>query len=250
MLKLMPAGPRVGPFLLLLAVASAAAGAALRQEELPDPRREGLTGSQRLDALVERVRVEQASLQTLEAGFTQRKESSMLLEPVESRGVFSYAAPDRVRWEYETPNPISLVIEGEQMTTWYRDIDQAERIQVGRHSQRVLQLLGAGSSMDKLLEYFTVTLGLPDDPQSPYELTLAPRFARVAKRLKGMRLWIDPQRYLPVGLRYEEPDGDVTEYRFDDLRINGELPPERFELVLPATVDLKVIDLDRRAGLR
>lgn len=246
----MYAGLRIGSICLLLAALAGAAAAAPRQVTMPDPRAEGLAGGERLEALVERVRLEQQSLRTLEAGFTQHKESAMLLEPVESRGVFSYAAPDRVRWEYEAPNPISLVIEGEQMTTWYRDIDQAERIQIGRHSQRVLQLLGAGSSMDKLLEYFTVTLSLPADPRSPYELTLAPRFSRVAKRLRGMSVWIDAERFLPVRLRYEEPDGDLTEYRFFDLRVNGELPPERFELVLPASVDVKVVDLDRRAGLR
>ncbi|MEE8138754.1 MAG: outer membrane lipoprotein carrier protein LolA [Thermoanaerobaculia bacterium] len=214
-----------------------------------DPRRQGLTPSERLQALVDRVRLEQSKLETLEAEFTQLKQSSMLLEPSVSKGVFSYAAPDRVRWEYKTPNPISMLIFGEEMTTWYRDIGQAEKVRVGRHSQRVLQLLGAGSSVSELLEYFSVSLTLPKDRSRPYMLELKPRFRRVAKRLRGMSLWIDPQLYLPIRLRYLEPDGDVTEYSFSNLRINGELPEDRFRLELPRSVKVKFVDFDRRAGL-
>ncbi|MGB6362463.1 MAG: outer-membrane lipoprotein carrier protein LolA, partial [Thermoanaerobaculia bacterium] len=182
--------------------------------------------------------------------FVQFKESSMLVEPVEANGVFSYAAPDQVRWEYMQPNPISLLIQGDEMTTWYRDLDQAEKVQVGRQSQKVLEYLGAGSTMDDLLEYFTVTLTLPRDTTQPYMLELNPRFARVAKRLQGMALWIDAERYLPVRLRYVEADGDVTDYTFRNFRVNRGLPDNRFELEIPSGVDVRLIDLNHRAGLR
>jgi outer membrane lipoprotein-sorting protein len=196
------------------------------------------------------VRLEQAKLETLEAEFTQLKESSMLVEPAVSEGIFSYAAPDRVRWEFESPNPISLLISGEEMTTWYRDIYRAEKVHVGRHSQRILQLLGAGSSLDQLLERFTVTLKMPGEEGLPFLLELTPRYKRVAKRLEGMSLWIDPRCYLVVRLRYLEPGGDVTEYRFDNLRINGDLPKDRFLLELPVDVEVRFVELDHRAGLQ
>ena len=224
--------------------------AAIFAASVPDPRDQDLSPSDRLQALADRVRLEQSKLATLEAEFTQYKESLMLVEPVVSRGVFSYAAPDRVRWEYTSPNPISMLISGEEMTTWYRDINQAEKVKVGRHSQRVLQLLGAGSSIDQLLEYFSVSLAFPKDQTRPYRLELTPLFKRVARRLQGMTLWIDPQLYLPIRLRYIEPDGDVTDYRFTNLRPNGELPKDRFELELPTTVEVKFVDFDRGVGLR
>lgn len=232
------------------AVAALVVEALILAASVPDPRRRGLAPSERLQALADRVRLEQSKLETLEAEFTQFKQSLMLVEPIVSYGVFSYAAPDRVRWEYKSPNPISMLIFGEEMTTWYRDIDQAEKVKVGRHSQRVLQLLGAGSSVDRLLEYFSVTLAIPKDVARPYRLELTPLFKRVAKRLQGMSLWIDPQLYLPIRLRYLEPDGDVTEYSFSNLRINGDLPEDRFRLDLPTTVEVKFVDFDRRVGLR
>lgn len=224
--------------------------AALAAQELPDPRDPDLAPDQRLNVLVERMRREQESLSTLQADFVQTKESSMLLEPAEASGTFYYAAPDRVRWEYRTPDPISMVIANDRMTTWYRDLDRAEEVDVGRQSQKILEYLGAGSSLATLLEYFEVRLHQPQDESAPLELELEPRFERVAKRLSGMRLWIDPKLYLPVRLRYVEADGDVTDYRFSDFRLNREIADERFELELPESVAVRRIDLNRRGGRR
>lgn len=231
-----------------LSLALAAVPALATVSEPPDPLRPGLSPAQRLTALIDRVRAAHSGLRTLEAEFTQFRESAMLVEPTRASGVFSYAAPDRIRWEFRSPDPISLVIRDDEMTTWYRDLGQAQRVKVGRHSQRVLKYLGAGSSVEELLRYFTVRLRLPGDGTEPYRLHLDPRYARVAKRLEGMVLWIDPQLFLPSRLRYVEADGDVTEYHFEKLRPNADLPADRFELDLPESVEVRVIDLQRQAG--
>lgn len=224
-----------------------AASAAPSTEVVPDPRRDDLKAEERLNVLVERVRFEHDRLDTLEAQFTQIKQSELLIEPVEARGVFSFAAPDQVRWEYQEPDPISLLIEGDVMTTWYKDIAQAEKIFVGKHSQRVLEYLGASSSMGKLLEYFDVVMRTPNDLSKPFHLELTPRFARVEKRVREMEIWIHPELYLPVRLRYVEGNGDVTEYDFTELKVNAALPDDRFDLTIPDEVDLREVDLNRRA---
>lgn len=219
-----------------------------RTGEIPDPRRDDLKAEDRLSVLVERVRFEHDRLATLEARFTQHKESELLLEPIEAHGVFSFAAPDRVRWEYLEPDPISMLIHGDVMTTWYKDIDQAEKIYVGKQSQRVLEYLGASSSMSQLLEYFDVRLRTPKDDTQPFHLELRPRFVRVERRVREMEIWIHPKLYLPVRLRYVEGNGDLTEYDFSDLKVNSGLPEDRFDLEIPEEVDLREVDLSRRAA--
>ena len=214
----------------------------------PDPKDPRLNGNQRLQALVDRIKLEQQQLKTLEARFEQRQESSLLAAPETSTGVFSYAAPDRVRWEYTSPNPISVVIRGEQMTTWYRDLERAELLKIGRYSNQVFKYLGASGSMKSLLEYFDVTMGTSRTKGEPFRLELVPRYQRIAKRLKTMTIWIDDRAYLPVRLRYIEADGDVIEYKLTDLRKNGRIPDDRFVLQIPKGVDTKVIDLGREAG--
>jgi outer membrane lipoprotein-sorting protein len=234
----------------LLSLSLAVPAFAARAASVPDPMAPGLTGPQRLSALVERVKYEQRRLKTLEARFTQQQESSMLAAPEESRGVFSYAAPDRVRWEYLSPSPISVVVRGDEMTTWYHDLKRAETLKVGRYSSQVFKYLGASGSLQTLLEYFTVKLKLPEKKGDPYRLELVPKYQRIAKRLKGMTLWIDGAAFFPERLRYVEADGDTTEYRFSDFKRNVPIPADRVVLKLPPGVASRVVDLGREGGAK
>lgn len=208
-----------------------------------DPRT--VPAGERLTVLVERVKAEQQKLKTLEARFVQVQESSLLAAPEKAAGRFSYTAPDRVRWEYESPKPISVVIRGEEMTTWYHDLKRAELIKIGRYSNQVFKYLGASGNMKTLLEYFDVRLGTSSTKGEPYRLEMTPRFQRIAKRLKTMTLWIDDAAFLPVRLRYVEADGDTIEYRFENLKRNGPIPEDRYVLQLPKGVETRVVDLGR-----
>ncbi|MGE4188287.1 MAG: outer membrane lipoprotein carrier protein LolA [Thermoanaerobaculia bacterium] len=212
--------------------------------KLPDPDQPGLSTSKRAAALLDRVQAEQKQLTSLEADFVQRRESEFLASPEESRGTFAYRAPDLVRWDYLAPSPLSLVIRDDEMLTWYKDLGKAERVKVGRASSQVLRYLNASGSLDSLMKYFTVTIAFPDGDE-PYRLDLTPRYARIQKRLKGMTLWIARDSFLPVRVRYVEASGDLTEYRFEAMRRNREIPLEQFELEIPAGVEIQEVDLDR-----
>lgn len=214
-------------------------------ESLPDPRSPNLAPKDRLSTLIERVKIEQAKVRTLEASFTQHQESEFLLAPEESKGLFSYQAPDLVRWEYRTPKPITLLIDGKSMSTWYHDLARVEEMRIGRYSEKVLKYLGASGSLETLLEYFDVKVAFPNDLKAPYRLDLSPRFERIAKRLTALTIWIDAARFVPTKLRYETPGGGVTEYTFDQLKINPTLPEGRFRLDLPQNVQVRVIEIEK-----
>ncbi|HVT59421.1 MAG TPA: outer membrane lipoprotein carrier protein LolA [Thermoanaerobaculia bacterium] len=216
---------------------------ATQNTALPDPLAPNLSGKQRLQALLERVKLQQRQAKTVEARFVQRRQSAMLVSPEESNGVFSYAAPDRVRWEYLSPTPITVVIRGNEMTTWYRDLKRAETLKIGRYSNQIFKFLGAGASVDTLLDYFTVSLGLARKPGDPYHLELKPRYERIKKRLKTMTIAIDAEGFYPVRVKYEEADGDTTEYEFKDFQWNAPMPADRFALQLPPGVENRVVDL-------
>jgi outer membrane lipoprotein carrier protein len=231
---------------LLLALA-APAWAAREPAAPPDPDAPGLALTERLDALIERVKLEQKKLRTLEADFVQEKASEFLAAPETARGHVSFAHPDRVRWEYLAPKPISLLIRDDVMLTWYRDLGRAERVKVGRLSSQVFQYLNASGSLESLLRYFRANVTFPSagaPADEPFKIELVPRFARVARRLASMTLWVDRKLFVPGRVRYVEPNGDVTEYRLDQLRVNGVIPEDRFVLELPADVAIREIDLD------
>lgn len=242
--RLVPIPGVVFVLLVTLAAVVPGEGAAAAQQR-PDPLAPSLTLRERLDALVERVKLEQRAVETMEADFIQDKVSSMLLEPERARGEFSYQAPDSVRWEYLSPNPIVVLIDENELVTWYRDLGTAERLKVKRYSEEVFKYLGASGSLETLMEYFELNVEFPTTRSEPYHLYLVPRYPRIEKRVKAMELWIDGESFLPFRLRYEEPNGDHTEYRFLDIRINGVIPDERFDLDLPADVTVREVELTR-----
>ncbi len=209
-----------------------------------DPRAEGLSSPEKVEVLLNRVKSEQEKIETLAAKFVQVQESEFLVEPEESRGRFYYAAPSDVRWEYQSPDPITVLINEGTMTSWYRDLGRADKLQVGEKSARVLKYMGAGGNMAALEEYFDIAAAFPDDASLPYRLELTPRYERIAKRLRSITIWIDPERFLPQRLLYEDGDGDVTDLRFDELVVNAEISADRFRLDLPADVEVKVVDLE------
>lgn len=221
--------------------------AAMHRVKVPDPMAPGLSGAERLQALLDRVRLQQKEVRTIEAHFVQHRVSSMLMAPEESNGTFSYAAPDRVRWEYRAPTPITVVIRGSEMTTWYRDLKRAETLKIGRYSSQVFKFLGASGSMDTLLDYFTVELTLPKLKGDPYRMKLLPKYERIKKRIKSMEVDIDSERFFPNHLEYQEADGDTTAYDFRDFQWNPPLPADRFALQLPPGVENRVVDLGKDA---
>lgn len=208
--------------------------------QVPDPSDASLSSVDRLRALVERMKIEQKGFQTLVADFEQQTSSEMLVEVERSSGTFYYEAPDKVRWQYNEPTPKVIVINGQELVTWYQDLGRAEKVQVGRYSDAVFKYLGASGSLETLMDYFSLRIDFPKGSE-PYRIDLVPRYKRVEKRLKEMSVAIDGRLFVPVELSYVEPNGDSTEYQFTDFRVNQPLPAAHFELELPPEVEVRVV---------
>lgn len=240
----MPNPARAFAFLLPAALLAAAAAAAAPP---PDPADPGLDAAARVAALVARVNAAQRDVRSLRAAFTQLQESELLVAPEETRGTFAFLAPDRVRWEYETPRPMTVVIRGEEMTTWFRDLGTAEKLSIGKYSNQVLRYLGASGSFDALKQYFDVTFAFPKSGVDPYRVDLKPRLKNVARRIGGMTLWIDRRTFLASRLRIAEAGGDVTEFRFERVEVNPALDEALFELRLPPEVKVRTVTTGARS---
>jgi outer membrane lipoprotein carrier protein len=216
-------------------------GAGTGAAEVPDPSDASLSSVERLRALVDRMKIEQKGFTTLVAHFQQETSAEMLAKAETSKGTFYYEAPDKVRWQYDSPTPKVIVINGEELVTWYQDLKRAEKVQVGRYSDAVFKYLGASGSLETLMDYFSLRVDFPKTSNDPYKVDLVPRYKRVEKRLRDMSVAIDGKLFVPVELSYTEPNGDSTHYRFSDFKVNQPIPAKHFELDLPAGVDVRVI---------
>jgi len=201
----------------------------MRRTPTPTPSLDTLQGGKKLHALVDRVVAGQRALHSLRARFRQTKKTALLLAPAESKGTLIYLAPDKVRWDYETPEPMTVVYADGVLTTLHSHGGGIERLPVPRKQRRFVGILAGTVPLDDLISRFRATL-TDAGPPAPYRLTLEPTHRMVRRRLKMVRLEIDRTLLLPVAVEYEEADGDSTRYRLSHVEIDPEIDPGLFVL--------------------
>ncbi len=206
-----------------------------------------LEGSAKLDALIERVVERQRELRTLEAEFVQIKHSALLLEAVESTGVFLFRAPDLVRWDYRQPDSMVVLFTEDTVTTYHPEQARAERIKVSSKQRRFVRVLAGTQPLDDLTLNFSVTLADPGG-RAHYRLTLRPVGNILSKKLRSVEIEVDRELFLPVVIEYNEADGDSTRYEFMNMVINPEIDDSRFNLELGADVKLETLDASAGGG--
>jgi outer membrane lipoprotein-sorting protein len=220
--------------LLLAALCAAAVTLPLSAAKKSDP------GT--LEGVIKKVQQMQQGTSTLQADFKQEKELSLLAKPEVSSGKFVYSKPNNVLWSYEAPRRVQMLIAGGVLTTYYPELNKAERINVKSFEDRIFKYMGASGAIDELSRYFDFTFtNKPSDPS--YLLDLTPKTGAVAKRVKRIRIWIDKQSYVTSKIEYVEGDGDVTRYQFTNVRLNQPVEQGRFSLSLPPTVRVEQMKL-------
>jgi outer membrane lipoprotein carrier protein len=227
---------RLVPILLALGVVPVSA---------PVPLPEGLKGAEKLAALVQRVSQVQSGIKTLTADFEQRRTSRLLASPSVNRGRFYYRAPQTVRWEYESPRAMTVLVVGGVATTYRPNEKRAERVEVGHSQRRIFHFLNAAEPLERLKQYFIFTFRDPGGDAN-YSLELRPTVHQIKKRVSSVTIEVDRTTMLPVVVGYTEPDGDSTTYAFSHIAINQPQQDDLFSLNLPP--DVTVVHLKLGSG--
>jgi len=188
-----------------------------------------------LESVIKNVQAQQKKTRTLQADFKQEKELALLSQPEVSSGTFVFSKPNNVLWSYDAPKRVQMLITGGTLTTYYPDLNKAERIDVKRFEDRIFRYMGASGAIDELGRYFDFTF--TDTSTSPsWVLDLNPKSKVVAKRVRHIRIWIDKATYLTSKFEYVEGDGAVTRYEFTNIRVNTPVEQTRVTPDLPATL--------------
>ncbi|HKB79351.1 MAG TPA: outer membrane lipoprotein carrier protein LolA [Thermoanaerobaculia bacterium] len=195
-----------------------------------------------LDEVVRHVQEQQKNTRTLEADFRQEKTLALLARPEVSTGHFTYSRPNSVLWRYDSPKRVDMLIANGTMTTYYPDLNRAEKIEVRHYQDRIFRYMGASGALDDLATYFDFTFINRDD-QPFYVLDLTPKSKSIARRVRHITIWIDRKSYLTTKFEYTEGDGDLTRYEFTHIRINQPIEQGRFTLNIPPTVRVEQMKL-------
>jgi len=200
------------------------------------------TNPDSLDEVIRKVQLAQTKTTTLQADFRQEKTLALLSKPEVSTGRFVYSKPNNVLWTYDAPKRVTMLIAAGMLTTYYPDLNKAERIEVKRYQDRIFKYMGASGAIDELGAWFNFTFTNTSD-KPYYVLDLDPKSKTIAKRVRHIKIFIDRKTYLTTQFECTEGDGDKTRYEFLNVKINAPVEQSRFVLTLPSSVRVEQMKL-------
>jgi outer membrane lipoprotein-sorting protein len=179
------------------------------------------------DEIYERGRPIESSLRTLTASFVETSTSSLLADPIVSRGTLAVERPSRTVLNYTEPSVRRVLIDGSLLlVTWpSRGIKQQQNI--GAAQERV-QKYFVGKSPGELRRHFQIHAREATDRAATWHVDMVPTRSQLKEGVSRIELWLTHETVLPVSMRLTFPNGDTKRMDFSDVRVNPSLPPDIF----------------------
>ena len=187
-------------------------------------------------ALLDAIQAHYDAVNDFAARFVQTSHIASLGRDEVAEGHVWVRRPGRMRWEYQTPEPRVIVVDGETLRLYSPDDKQLQiaPLASGAFSPTALDfLLGSG----KLREQF-VAGRLPDGEDGSIHLRLQPRRE---SRFQFLELRVAPDTQALRSSVVVDLLGNRTEVRFESLEENQGVPEERFTISVPKGTE--VLDL-------
>jgi outer membrane lipoprotein carrier protein len=175
------------------------------------------------------------STQTLEANFEHIYYSAVVSTPLKEKGKVYFQKPDLMRWEYKEPENNIYLYKGDKFQWYFVEDNQLMRGSISEEGQEseILYLL---TGKKNLLDYYSVEWNPSpsEDPQDS-QIKLTPKEEGDESYLL---LDINKKNWLIHRIIFFDWEGNQTEFRFSQLKVNIALPKNIFELKLPADVEI------------
>ncbi len=171
--------------------------------------------------------------ETLQADFQQTVESATLAGTLESKGTVAFEKPNRMRWDYTSPDPQLIVGDGETLWIYQPDLKQVIKAPLKEaftSTTPVTFLAGLG----QVERDFDVTLE-GDEPEQ-WLLRLVPK--KKDQGLGDMVLGVRKSDASVAEARIKDPAGTTTRIRFSNEKLNAPVDADRFKFAPPPGVDV------------
>ena len=160
--------------------------------------------------------------QTVQATMVQLKTNKAFKQPQRSEGRFIVAPPRKLRWEYLKPFRTALVLNGDKVSMSYPDLNRKQTFDLNRDPsmKAVLEtiLFFLEAKPELVSERFSVTLATAEADVA--RLTLIPKAEKARQLLARIVVDVDTKQGVLARIQLIEPDGDSSDIRFSDHRIN------------------------------
>jgi len=170
---------------------------------------------------LQRLLAGQRAIRTMSADFVQEKHSTMLKEPLISKGRFLFKSPDRVLWDYD--GEIIIASDGRNLTIYYPQLKEAEVVPIDRNFMKI----PLSFNLEELGRFFDLSLEAKKDF---YTVSLTPR--EKGALFSEMIITLDSAG-VPLAVEMHEKGGDRSIIRFRNQKVNGTIPDSTFVMDLP-----------------
>ncbi|TDI14108.1 MAG: outer membrane lipoprotein carrier protein LolA [Acidobacteria bacterium] len=193
-----------------------------------------------LEQVLERFASAQASIETLQADFEERKNLALLKDEVVLTGTLYHSRPLNFFWNYETPSRKQILLTSDLLVAYYPDLNKVEEVNVRRWNRRIRRYLQLGVNTEELRKDYDISLGTPGegDPEGTDLLVLTPQKKRKRSRLQEIRIWLHPETGHTERITYLEKNGDVTTFSFSNIQVNAGIPETVYHIDLPEDVSM------------
>jgi len=183
------------------------------------------------DALIGRLQHHYRTTDSFTAGFVETL-TSPGGTPRQRTGKVSYRKPGMIRWEFDPPQPETIVADGTTLYDYDRGLNQVVEMperNAFRDRAAAAFILGAG---DLERDYDGHTVG-GSAPTGAVHLVLTPKGGGVP-----IELAVDNKTLDIIKLSTADALGNTTELRFSDIQRNVTLPTSGFAFTVPAGADI------------
>lgn len=177
-----------------------------------------------------RVRHFLTTLESLQGEFVQHATNRATHTTQEAMGSVWIKRPARVRWHYTRPSAQDVLIDGERMWVYSKELEQVviRRMAPGELARTPLAFLAGLASLDDL--YRAEILPAGDHPDE-LRLLLIPKEKEARFQSVSLRFKRDDLTFL--GMEVVDTVGNLTAITFHGLKVNQPVDPAHFALNLP-----------------
>ncbi len=159
------------------------------------------------------------SMQTMQCRFVQSKTMAMLAEPSVSEGTMHFVTPDRLRWEYLSPYPFALIVNGEHIVKVTDGKSEVLEGNTGRMYQGIVGIIMGSASGQKLFDPTVFDVVIFDD-DAFWKAEMTPKRRDMKRMFSQLVFRFDKKTNVINRVQLVEASGDVTSIHFEDIRIN------------------------------
>ena len=168
-------------------------------------------------------KLDHLSTTSLQCDFVQTKKSEMLSQKVMSQGKMYFVAPNKLRWEYNSPENILFVVNGDKILykkNGHQDVNDVSRKKVFKKISQMMLLFVTGDFLKENKLFRTTIDG--------EKVTLIPLKGDIRHAFSKVVLHIDRQRGVVTIVEMYEKRGDITLIEMKNIQKDGTIKQSLF----------------------